>query len=188
MGIKIPMTDIGKWLIEEKNKQINTWKKENSKLSPGEASELGLSLSIQQDDRVLVMYENKKNITLAHYSFSYSGGAHGNFSTTLATFYKQPGKKLTLPDVVKATGIQLLPGILNQVARVQYSIKINQPLDQNGFLVNKIAPNQNFYLTDNGIGFVYAPYVIKSFADGEINLLVPFTVLKAYLQPGIGVN
>lgn len=76
----------------------------------------------------------------------------------------------------------------DRVARLQYGVQNNKPLDQNGFLVNKIEPNQNFYVTDNGIGFIYAPYAIKSFADGEINLLVPLTVLKAYLQAGIVVK
>jgi Protein of unknown function (DUF3298) len=188
MGIKTPVAEIGKWLIDEKNRYLSAWKKENSKLSPKEAADMGLSLSVQQEDRVMVMYENEKNIVLAHYSYSYSGGAHGNFMTTLATFNKQTGKKLKLSDVISAAGVQVLPRILDQVARLQYSVKNNKPLDQNDFLVNKIEPSQNFYVTGNGIGFVYAPYAIKSFADGEINLLVPFTLLKAYLQPGIGAK
>jgi Protein of unknown function (DUF3298) len=45
-------------------------------------------------------------------------------------------------------------------------------------------PAENFYVTTAGIGFLYAPYEIKSFADGEVNLLVPFSALNAYLQPG----
>ncbi len=188
VGIKTPVTEIGKWLSDEKNKQMNGWKKEYSKLSPKEASEMGMSLSAQHEDRVLVMYENEKNITLAHYSYGYSGGAHGSFATTLSSFSKLSGKKLKLADVVNAAGIQILPKILDQVARVQYGVKNTKPLDQNGFLVNKIMPNENFYLTENGLGFIYAPYAIKSFADGEVNLLVPFTVLKSYLQAVVSIK
>lgn len=185
-GIKTPVAEIGNWLLDEKNRYISTWKKEHSKLAPKEASELGLSLTRQEEIRVLVMYENEKHITLANYNSGYSGGAHEYFETTLATFDKQTGKKFILPDVVTAGGIKLLPGLLEQVARLQYGIKNNKPLNQNGFLAQLIKPSQNFYITDNGIGFFYAPYSIKSFADGEINLLVPFTALKSYLQPGIG--
>ncbi|MBC7889992.1 MAG: DUF3298 domain-containing protein [Ferruginibacter sp.] len=183
--IKTPVAEIGGWLIDEKNRYVSVWKKENGKLSPKEAADLGLSLTLQEEVRVLVMYENEKHITIAQYNAGYTGGAHGSFATSLTTFNKQTGKKLKLSDVVNAAGIQLLPMVLDQVARQQYNIKNNKPLDQNGFLVRKISPNQNFYLTGDGIGFMYAPYAIKSFADGEINLLVPFATLKAYLLPGI---
>lgn len=43
---------------------MNGWKKQYSKLSPKEASEMGTSLSVQQEDRVLVMYENEKKSPL----------------------------------------------------------------------------------------------------------------------------
>jgi hypothetical protein len=65
-----------------------------------------------------------------------------------------------------------------------YNAKNNKPLDQNGFLVKKIMPAINMYVTGSGIGFMYAPYEIKPFSDGEINLLIPFTALKSYLLPG----
>ncbi|MEO6232919.1 MAG: DUF3298 domain-containing protein [Ferruginibacter sp.] len=188
LTIKAPVTDIGKSLNDEKNKMLMAWKKDNGKLTPKEASEMGLSLSVEQEDRVLVMYEDEKNITLAHYSFSYSGGAHGNFNTKLSCFNKKTGKRLKLADIITPAGIAYLPRILEQVARLQYSIKNTTPLDQNGFLVNKISPTENFYVTESGIGFLYAPYEIKSFADGEVNLMVPFAAIKTYLQPGIGVK
>lgn len=187
-GIKTPVEEIGKWLIDEKNRYITTWRKENSKIAPKEAADLGLSLSMQEEIRVLVMYENEKHITLAGYNYGYTGGAHGNFATALSTFNKQTAKKLKLLDVVNAAGIQQLPLILDRVARLQYGVKNNKPLDQNGFLVQKIKPNQNFYITETGIGFIYSPYAIKSFADGEINLLVPFTALKGCLQAGFAAK
>lgn len=184
LGIKMPVTDPSKWMTDEKNKFLTTWKKGNSKMSPKEASEMGLSLSVEQEDRVMVMYENEQLITIAHYSFEFTGGAHGNYATSLATIQKSSGKKIVLSDVLNAAGIKALPAILDKVARVQFEIKNNKPLDQNYFLVNKIPASENFYVTTTGIGFLYAPYEIKSFAEGEVNLLVPFTALASYLQPG----
>ena len=184
LNIPPAVIDIVKWMAIEKNKFLNSWKKENSKLSPKEASEMGLSLSVQEENRVMIMYENERYITLAHYSFSFTGGAHGNYGTTLSTLNKQSAKKLQLSDVVNAAGIKVLPELLEQVARLQYGIKNNKPLDQNYFLVKKIIPTENFYVTATGIGFLYAPYEIKSFADGEVNLLVPFLALNTYLQTG----
>ena len=130
------------------------------------------------------MYENAKYITLANFNSGYMGGAHETYATTISTFNKQTSKKLALTDILNTAGIQALPKLLDQAAREQFAVKNIKPLNQNGFLVTRILPNQNFYLTETGIGFIYAPYSIKSFADGEINLLVPFKALKAYLKPG----
>ncbi len=184
LNIKTPSVQIAKWIGDEKNKVLSTWKTENEKMLPKETAEMGLSLSSQQEEKVMVMYENEQHITLAKYSYDFSGGAHGNYSTALACINKTSGKKLQLTDVVNEAGIKVLPSLLEQVARLQYGIKNNKPLDQNYFLVNKIPPAANFYITTSGIGFLYAPYEIKSFADGEVNLLVPFTAINNYLQPG----
>ncbi len=184
LSMPVTVSEPGKWLTNTVKKSTAAWKKENSKLSPKDASEMGLSLSAQEEDRVMVMYENENYITLANYSFSYTGGAHGNYGTSLTCIDKQNGSQMRLTDVLNASGIKLLPAFLDRVARLQYGVKNNQPLDQNNFLVKKIEPSKNFYLTSSGIGFLYAPYEIKSFADGDVNLLIPFTALKGYLQPG----
>lgn len=184
LNIPSTVTEPGKWLADEKKKFVSSWKRENSRLSPKEASDMGLSLSVQEENRVMIMYENERYITLAHYSYAFSGGAHGNYGTALSTLDKQSGKKLQLSDVVNAAGIKALPAVLEQVARLQYGVKNNNSLDQNYFLVKKIMPAENFYVTTAGIGFLYAPYEIKSFAEGEVNLLVPFSAVRTYLQPG----
>ena len=137
LSIPATVTEPGKWLTNEKNRFINSWKKENSKLSPKEASEMGLSLSVQEENRLMVMYENENYITLANYNYAFTGGAHGNYGTTLSTLNKQSGKKLQLSDVINAAGIKALPAFLEQVARLQYGVKNNTPLDQNYFLVKK---------------------------------------------------
>ena len=182
-GMPSTVAEPGKWLADAVKKSAATWKKENSKLTPKDASEMGLSLSAQEEDRVMVMFENEYYITLANYSYSYTGGAHGNYGTSLVTINKQNGKQMKLIDVLNLAGIKLLPAYLDKVARLQYGVKNNLPLDQNNFLVKKIEPSKNFYITSSGIGFLYAPYEIKSFADGDVNLLIPFTALGSYLQP-----
>ncbi|HVZ97383.1 MAG TPA: DUF3298 domain-containing protein [Chitinophagaceae bacterium] len=170
------------WIASQVKKSAASWKATNSKLSPKDAADMGLSLSEQEETRIMVMYENEKYITLANYNFSYTGGAHGNYGTGLVVLNKQNGKQVRMADVLNTRGIKLLPAILDKVARLQFGIKNNLPLDQNDFLVKTISPSKNFYITSTGIGFLYAPYEIKSFADGDINLLIPFTALTNYLQ------
>ncbi|MDP4284343.1 MAG: DUF4163 domain-containing protein [Bacteroidota bacterium] len=183
LGTKSTSKEPSAWLKEEKNKFIKSWLKDNSKLTPKDASEMGMSLSVQMDNRILVMYENEHTITLANYDFSYTGGAHGNSATSLIDINKHTGKVIQLADVLTPEGIKALPVFLDKIARLQYGITNNKPLDQNNFFVKKIEPSKEFYVTSTGIGFLYPPYALKSFADGEVNLLIPFSALKTYLQP-----
>lgn len=182
--IKPPATDPGKFLAAEKTKVTEAWKKEMSKMTPKEASEMGMSLSIENETRLMVMFENEKVISLAQFIYSYTGGAHGNYGTKVVTLNKITGNTLTLSDVLTPEGIKMLPTLLDAVARVQYAIKNKNSLDQNGFFVKTITPSTEFYITKSGIGFIYPPYELRSFADGEITLQVPMALIAAYLKEG----
>ena len=183
LGNKTSTAEPAVWMKDVKDKFINSWLKENSKLSQKEAAEMGLSLSVEEDNRIMVMYENEHTITFANYNYAFTGGAHGNYATSLINLYKQTGKIIQLSDVLNAEGIKALPLFLDRVARLQYGITNNRPLDENNFFVKKIEPSKEFYITSGSIGFLFPPYVLKSFAEGEVNLQVPFAALKAYLQP-----
>jgi hypothetical protein len=183
LNIKTPVANPKTAMNTEKDHFIAAWQKDNSKLTAKDASEMGMSLSVSQDENIMVMYEDERSITLADYGSSYTGGAHNMYSTSLICFDKKAGKKLQLQDVLTAEGIRLLPAYLDRVARLQYGVTNQKPLDENGFFVKQIKPSGNFYLASTGIGFLYPPYELKSFADGEINLLVPLSALSKYLQP-----
>lgn len=169
------------WLFSKAEKERVDWQRENSKLSPQDAQTLGLSLSVGFQELINVMYENGHHITLSKFIYSYSGGAHGNYSTQLINIDKATGRKINLGDIITPEGLKQLPNLIEEVARIQYKAPIGS-LEDNGFLVNKIPVSEEFYITSSGIGFLYAPYEIKSFADGEINLLVPYVKLKPFLK------
>lgn len=158
------------------------WIAENSKMTPSEVSEMGLSLSVETQDYFNIMYEDKRFITLSRFNFEYTGGAHGNYGTTLYTFTKKDGRLLNLNDILTDKGIKILPELLEAVAKIQFKVK-QGALKENGFLVDHIPVSKEFYVTGKGIGFLYNPYEIMPFSAGQVNLLVPFTALYKYLKP-----
>lgn len=174
--------DIAQWYFTNAEKDRTNWQRENGNLKPQDAESLGLSLSVEAREITSVMYENKHFITLARFSYGYSGGAHGNYATSLVTMSKSNGKAMRLTDVFTTEGLKQLPRIIEQVARVRYKVP-SGALQDNGFLVNNIPVSKEFYITSTGIGFLYAPYEIKSFADGEINLVVPLRSVQPFLNP-----
>lgn len=169
------------WLFANAEKERVGWQRDNAKLSAEDLRTMGLSLSADYEENIIVMYENDRTITLAKFNYSYTGGAHGNYNTQLINLFKTNGKIIHLQDIISPEGIKHLPEIIEQVARTQYDAPSGS-LEDNGFFVSKIPVSKQFYITSDGIGFLYAPYEIKSFADGEINLFVPFTALQNSLK------
>ncbi len=186
-GITTPVAEIGAWLIAEKDRYTAAWKQEHTKNPPQVTTSNSLSISLEEEINVMVMYENNRYISLAKYNFGSSGGGRGFYSTDIVTINKLSGKPVHLKDLLQPAGIAALPGLLDKTARVQYGINNTRPLDQNGFLKKRVAPAENFYITEKGLGMLFPPGSIKPFAEGEINLLVPFHLLKTYIQPGVPI-
>lgn len=174
--------NIGNQLKEYTKEAANQWITEINKMSPKEVAEMGFSLSQESQEIFSVMYEDSVSITLSYFTYLYSGGAHGNYSVNLSTVLKSNGQTLKLEDVLTKNGIDRLPDILKQIAKMQFKIK-EGPLKENGFLVDQIPVSGEFYITGSGIGFLYNPYDIMPFSEGIVNLFVPFQAIRIYLKP-----
>ena len=61
----------------------------------------------------------------------------------------------------------------------------NEIKNESEFFVQKdeLEPSPDFYFTVNGITFVYAPYAIGPYAEGEIKLSLPWEVARDLLKP-----
>lgn len=86
-----------------------------------------------------------------------------------------------MSDIVKIDSV-LLQHLVEKNFRKQSLLGPSQPLSDILFN-NHLTANENFYFTSGGLGFLYAPYEIVSFAQGEMNVWVPFNELKPFLVP-----
>ncbi len=111
-----------------------------------------------QDDRILTLSTN-------HYYFT--GGAHGNYYTVLQNFDLKEGKEVHFNDL-------FLPGSKDQLTKALSQLSEFQSED--------IYPTKNVGLTDEGFVFNFPPYEIGSYADGEIEILLPYDDAKDYLS------
>ena len=83
------------------------------------------------------------------------------------------------------------PGSIDRVNRVLLdqllkNLNLTTPdslLDLGYFATEGIGATDNFYLTDNGICWVYNPYEIACYATGQTFIEVPFTELEMYFLP-----
>lgn len=123
------------------------------------------------------------SLQFTHYDFT--GGAHGLESVFCTVFDMKKNKALNLSDVFKPGYEKKLQQVLEKRLREQYKIPEGTPLNAQpaGILFNKdLALTDNFYLTGNGIGFIYNPYEVAPYYVGQIELFVPFKNVSDILK------
>lgn len=128
-----------------------------------------------------LVYNDKDFVIIEQMDDDYSGGAHGNYASIFHCLDIKNQKKLVLSDVVKVDTV-ILEQLLEKYLRKQYNVESGEQLTTVLF-DNYLKPNNNFYFNDNGLAFLYNPYEVASYAQGQIIVYIPFTELKPYLAP-----
>ncbi|MCR4674791.1 MAG: RsiV family protein [Lachnospiraceae bacterium] len=117
------------------------------------------------DDQVFSFTEN---------SSSFLGGAHGTYGTVGVTFDTQTGKQLELSDVFNTTE--------DVVSVLQTLLEENYPDTQffdlagtmQSYITDPDVYHLCWYMTSEGVTFVFNPYELASYADGMQTVQVTF--------------
>ena len=127
-----------------------------------------------------IVYNNNGFVVIDFLADAYTGGAHGNYSSSMYCLDVQNKKQMILSDVVKIDS-NMIQSLLEKNLRKQYNIK---PQDKISSVLfdDFLKPNKNFYFNKNGLAFMYNPYEVASYAQGQIVVFIPFAELKPYLM------
>lgn len=128
-----------------------------------------------------VVYNDDGMIVLNHYVYAYTGGAHGNYSSHYLCIDSRNKKLLKLGDILQADTAQLVK-LLDKEARILYNMEDDTPL-YNNMLTEELYIPEQFYISNKGITFVYGLYEVAPYADGEINLFIPYDKITGMLTP-----
>jgi hypothetical protein len=128
-----------------------------------------------------VSYNDNGYVVVDFLADAYTGGAHGNYSSIMYCLDVKNKKQMVLSDIIKIDS-NTLQGILERNVRKEYNIKAKDALSTVLF-DDFIKPNNNFYFNANGIAFMYNPYEVASYAQGQIVVFIPYSELKTYLVP-----
>lgn len=106
----------------------------------------------------------------------YPMAAHGMYGTRYIVYSTKAEKVVSLADFFTPAGLEALPALLRKKA---YSMR--------GFIgstnLTEIPAYGNFYInTDGDLVFVYQPYEIASFAQGEISITIEPYLVSDYLN------
>lgn len=138
------------------------------------------SFDYSSNEVVSILYNDNDWLVMESFNASYTGGAHGNYGSSYTNIDLQGRRQWSIMDMVTDTAA--LRPILNDAALAYFSLKPGEQMEQR-MLVNEVPPTSNVYLTATGLTFVYNPYEIASYADGQIALFIPYKKLMPFLTP-----
>lgn len=128
-----------------------------------------------------VSYEDKAIATVKLDSYIFTGGAHGQSTTRFLNFDKKKGELIETSDLF-AEDAQFL-GYVETKFRTQEKIPEGTSINSTGFMFE----NNAFYLPENigytqkGILLLYEQYEVASYAEGPIELLLPYPEVQGFL-------
>ncbi|RYZ23453.1 MAG: DUF3298 domain-containing protein [Sphingobacteriales bacterium] len=138
-------------------------------------------LNYYQGTRGYIKYNDNGYVVLEDFSDEYTGGAHGYYFSTTHNYDVTNNKELQLTDVLRADKL-LLRTLLEAKYLKDHNLPIGSPIKKHLF-VDHLDASQNFYFNEHGIAFIYHPYEIASYAEGQITILLPYASVKNYLTP-----
>ncbi len=128
-----------------------------------------------------VIYEDEKLLTIGLDSYIFTGGAHGYGSTHFLNFSKRNGEELRQNEMF--INRDAFEEFAEMKFRIQEAIPTQSPINSTGFMFDA----DNFYLPENigfteqGIKLLYNPYEVASYADGVIELTLPYKEVEEFL-------
>jgi len=132
-----------------------------------------------------IVYNDRHLLSFCIESYAFTGGAHGLGAQNFTVINTRTGDIVTAGDLFvknyKSILTPLLTAKLKQMEMLGPSDKLS---DKSDFFVDEIVPNDNFYITGNGIGFFYNHYEIAPYSRGFTEIFLTFSELRPALKPG----
>lgn len=174
---------------QQRQQFVQAYREDAASTRPAPADTAGIGpygpgLSYQDQSATYVLYQQGSLLSLGFFHYSFSGGAHGNYGTAGVSYDLRTGQPLGYDAIFLPTAAARLPALLAQAVRPLVGLRPGEPLDKE-LLVQQMPVTHNVFLTAGGVVFVYQPYEIASYAQGEVRIFVPLATLRPLLRPGL---
>jgi hypothetical protein len=164
----------------ENTAYFRDYRKENASIRQDDAGADMFIFNYTSNEGVSVLYNDNYWLVTDLFSASYTGGIHGNYGWSYANIDLQQQRVWNVTDIITDTAV--LRPMLNDAAILYFGLKPGEGMEQR-MLVDEVPPTNNVYLSATGLSFVYNPYEIASYADGQVLLFLPYKKLMPFLTP-----
>ncbi len=117
-------------------------------------------------------------------STQFSGGAHGGITFRNALIDLKTGEKIGEEDLFTEASLPLINEIVLKKLETQNKVETPEELEQIGYFdVTQIGQYKNFYLTKEGIVYLFNEGEIGAYALGTIEVKLSFQDLEGFIAP-----
>ncbi len=118
--------------------------------------------------------------------YVFMGGAHGLTTLNYFNFDLKSGKQIMENDLFEAGFEETLTSLLKtrivEQSNEDPNVETIISLDDTDYWVDAIKPNNNFYITDESLNYVFNPYEIAPYYMGITEVIIPFDRIKEILK------
>ncbi len=145
----------------------------------------------EMEDRSVELYEHDtysifsftpKTLTIEKTNSTYSGGAHGSYSTTFSNIDKSTKKELTLKDILKPNQEKAFTLFAEKFYRELRQLSATDSMKEAGWFNDEFTLAESFAITPEGLYFLYNSYEIQPYALGQEVILLPYDKIKKFLS------
>lgn len=114
--------------------------------------------------------------------YEYTGGAHGNSYLVIQNYDLDTEKQVTEEDLFKEGYIEPLHTLLvaTLIAQTEEA-NTERELKKLGYSIEDIVPNDNFFVSEAGITYVYNAYEIAPYAMGRTHIFLSWDSIRHLL-------
>lgn len=135
------------------------------------------------EEHLTTVNTNDKNILTLEYNLNgFSGGAHGYYTTSFASFDLLTGKIIEMKDVFIPGFEEPLKQLIAKQMRKDYGLKPDASLTDIGLFKNECPLPKNFYFRPDGIAFFYNVYEVAPYVAGARTVVLPYKKVRRYMQ------
>ncbi len=135
-------------------------------------------LNYTQDEMMQVRYNADDWLVTEINVSTYTGGAHGYSASSFSNIDLAQKKVWQLTEMVGDTAA--LRPLLDDAAIAYFDLKPGMSLSE-ALLVDDVYATMNVHVGASGLSFVYVPYEIAPYADGQVTLFIPYSRLVPLL-------
>ena len=115
--------------------------------------------------------------------YEYTGGAHGNRYLLIQNYDLETGDMVNEQDLFIDDYYEPLKTLLlNALIAQTDNAESKRDLRRMGYSVADVVPNENFYVTQEGITYVYNPYEIAPYVMGCIEIFLPWETVRPLIR------
>lgn len=131
-----------------------------------------------------ILFEDEKILSYSVQHADYTGGAHGSLNVLYYTIDLNELTTVTEESIFKPNYYKFLTTKIIKNLMKNYNVDTPEELLNEGFFdINEIAPNNNFWINNEGVHYIYNQYEIAPYSMGPIEVTIPYEDIASIIIP-----